>query len=60
MIRTILTIIAFIIIGFDFFMATPFGVFWMMSNLDEGKPCYGILITFITAIPLVLIITYLQ
>ena len=57
---TILTIIAVIIICFDVFMATPFGLYWTMDCLDRGKPCYGIIISFITAIPLVIILKVLN
>jgi len=45
--RTILTIIFLAVVGFDVFMVTPFGAFWIMDNLDDGKPCYGIIIAFI-------------
>ena len=57
--KTIMTIIFVVILLFDIFMATPFGVLWTLKNMDEGKPCYGILITFGTAIPLMLIGCYL-
>lgn len=53
--RTFLTIIFLAVVGFDFFMATPFGAFWMMDNLDNGKPCYGIIIAFIIT-PIAMII----
>ena len=52
---TILKIIFILIIAFDFFMVTPFGVCWIMKNLDEGKCCYGIIITCVTTIPLMII-----
>lgn len=52
---TILTIIFGMIIAFDVFMATPFGLAWTMKNMDEGKPCYGIIIVFASAIPLLII-----
>lgn len=55
MLNKILTIIFFGIILFDIFMATPFGMFWTMDCLDEGKPCYGIIIAFLSVIPLMLI-----
>jgi len=45
--RTIFTIIFLIIIGFDIFMVTPFGAFWTISNLEDDKPCYGLIIMFI-------------
>ena len=51
----ILTIAFLLIVAFDLFMVTPFGVFWTMSNIDDGKPCYGIIIAFATAIPAVII-----
>ncbi len=57
--KTIMTIIFVVILLFDIFMATPFGVLWTLKNMDEGKPCYGILIAFGTAIPLMFIGCYL-
>lgn len=57
--KTAMLIIFSAILLFDFFMATPFGVMWTFKNLDEGKPCYGILTMFVTAIPLMLIGLYL-
>ena len=53
--RTILTIIFLIIIGFDVFMVTPFGAFWMINNLEDHKPCYGIIIMLILT-PIAMII----
>ena len=52
---TILTIIFGMIIAFDVFMVTPFGVIWTLKNKDEGKPCYGMIIVFVTLIPLLVI-----
>lgn len=52
---TVLTIIFFLILSFDVFMVTPFGVLWTMKNLDEGKPCYGMITLFISIIPLLVI-----
>lgn len=57
--RTILAIILWKILLFDIFMVTPFGMWWTLDNLDEGKPCYGILIMFFTAIPFMIIGFYL-
>ena len=57
--KTLLLIIFIICVGFDIFMVTPFGVFWIMDNLDNNKPCYGIIIMFITAIPMMIIGEYL-
>lgn len=57
--KTIMLVIFIIILLFDIFMVTPFGVMWTCKNLDDGKPCYGILIMFITVIPLMLIGCYL-
>lgn len=57
--RIVLTIIFWAILLFDMFMITPFGVWWTSDNYDEGKPCYGILIMFLTAIPLMIIGLYL-
>ena len=52
---TMLTIIFVLILAFDVFMATPFGVMWTLKNMDEGKPCYGVIIVFVSAIPLCVI-----
>ena len=57
--KTFFTIIFFMNILFDLFMITPFGVYWTIKNLDEGKPCYGIIIMFVTAIPMMFIGCYL-
>lgn len=57
--KTIMTIIFTTIVLFDIFMVTPFGAMWTFKDLDEGKPCYGILITFGTSIPLMIIGYYL-
>jgi len=57
--KTFLLIIFLIIFIFDCFMITPFGALWILKNLDENKPCYGILIVFITIIPVSLIGCYL-
>jgi hypothetical protein len=57
--KTAMLIIFCLILLFDFFMMTPFGAKWTVKNLDDGKPCYGIIIMFITAIPLMLIGMYL-
>lgn len=57
--RTAMTIIFVIIILFDIFMVTPFGAMWTFKNRDEGKPCYGVLITLGTIIPLMIIGCYL-
>lgn len=56
----ILRLIAVIIIAFDIFMVTPFGIFWMMDNLDEYKPCYGVIFMFVSAIPLMIILAILN
>lgn len=52
---TMLTIIFILILAFDVFMVTPFGAWWMQKNLDEGKPCYGMIALFISIIPLLAI-----
>lgn len=57
--KTIMTIIFAVIVLFNIFMVTPFGAMWTFKSLDEGKPCYGILITFGTSIPLMIIGYYL-
>ena len=57
--KSAMTIIFFAIVLFDLFMVTPFGAMWTFSNMDEGKPCYGVLIMFVTAIPLMFIGCYL-
>jgi len=57
--RTILTIILWKIFLFDFLMVTPFGIWWTLDSLEEGTPCYGILIMFFTAVPFMIIGLYL-
>ena len=57
--RTILAIIFWKILVFDVFTVTPFGVWWTLDNLEEGRPCYSILIMFFTTIPLMIIGLYL-
>lgn len=52
---TALTIIFILILAFDVFMVTPFGVWWTLKSLDEGKPCYGMITLFISIIPLLVI-----
>ena len=52
---TALTIIFILILAFDLFMITPFGAWWMWKNMDEDKPCYGIIAVFISIIPLLVI-----
>lgn len=52
---TVLTIIFILILAFDLFMITPFGAHWTWKSLDEGKPCYGVIAVFVSAIPLVVI-----
>ena len=42
------------------FMGSPFGFYWTCKNLDEGKPCYGILIAFAGALPARLILLYFE
>lgn len=53
--RTLFTIIFMALVVFDFFMITPFGAYWTMKNLDDGKPCYGMIFMFATIIPLMII-----
>lgn len=57
--KTVMLIIFFAILLFDIFMASPFGAMWTLKNLDDDKPCYGILIMFVTAIPMMFIGGYL-
>lgn len=57
--KTVMTVIFIVILGFDFFMVTPFGAMWTFKNRDEGKPCYGVLIVFGTIIPEMIIGCYL-
>ena len=54
-----MTIIFTVIVLFDIFMVTPFGAMWTFKNMDEGKPCYGTLIMFVTIVPLMFIGCYL-
>ena len=57
--KDFLTFIFAVYVLFLVFMATPFGADWIWTNLDEGKPCYGILIAFAGAIPATIIGMYL-
>lgn len=57
--RTIFTSIFLINLAFDVFMITPFGAYWTMKNMDENKPCYGIIIAFTSAIPMMIIGAFL-
>ena len=54
--KMVLVIIAAIIILFDIIMVTPIGLFWFSKNYDEGKPAYGFIIMFVSAIPLMIIL----
>ena len=56
---TFLTIIVICYFCFAFFMLTPLGAFWIFYDLDNGKPCYGVIILFILAIPTTIILGYL-
>ena len=51
----VLTTIFILILSFDVFMVTPFGARWTLKNLDEGKPCYGMIAMFISIIPFLVI-----
>lgn len=53
--RTIFTIIFFVNLAFDFFMITPFGVYWAIQNHCDNKPCYGFIIVFVTVVPMMFI-----
>ena len=57
--KTVLAIILLAILGFDVFMITPFGAIWMFDSVEDGKPCYGILIVLGSVIPAMLIASYL-
>lgn len=54
-----LTFIFTIYVLFLVFMATPFGMGWALKDLEEGKPCYGILIAFGASIPMLFVGAYL-
>lgn len=53
--KTFFSIIFIAMVIFDFFMVTPLGAYWTMKNLDEGKPCYGMIFLFATIIPMMII-----
>lgn len=53
--ENLLLILWIIGVGFVFFMMTPFGVCWVIHDLDNGKPCYGVIIFFLIVIPLLVI-----
>ena len=58
--KTLLTFIIVIIIAFDFFMVTPWGLFRIVRRLDNNEVCYEGIIMFLSAIPLVVIIEILK
>jgi len=45
--KTFFIIIFFAVICFDFFMMTPFGMYWTMEDLDKGKSARGIILAFV-------------
>lgn len=49
------TIIFFAVVCFDVFMATPFGMYWTMKDLDDNKPARGIILMFVLT-PIAMII----
>lgn len=53
--KVFLTVIFFAVVVFDSFMVTPFGVFWMLKDMEEERPVYGIIIAFV-ATPIAMII----
>lgn len=53
--KTFFTIIFFAVVCFDFFMATPFGMYWTMKNLDDGKPARGMILAFVLT-PIIMVI----
>ena len=58
--KALLTFIAIIIIAFDFFMASPWGMFRIIERLDNDETSYEVIITFLSAIPLIIIIEILK
>ncbi len=52
---TILTIIFVAIIAFELFAVTPFGVYFALKDLDNGKPARLLIAAFVLAIPAVVI-----
>lgn len=57
--RTVLMIIAAVIILFDVIMVTPFGFWWSSKKYEEGKPMYSVIIVFVSIIPLMFILEIL-
>ena len=53
--KTFFTIIFFAVVCFDFFMVTPFGVFWTMKDLDEGKSARGMILAFVLTLIVMII-----
>lgn len=53
--KTFFTIIFFAVVCFDFFMVTPFGMYWTMKDLDEGKSARGIILAFILT-PIIMVV----
>lgn len=57
---TILTVIFFIGLAYDIFLITPLGVFWIMTEIDDNsKPCYSIIIMWLSVLPILVIGSYL-
>ena len=57
--NTLSLAIFLICLGFDFLMATPLGFLWITHDLEEGNPCYGMIIAFATTVPIVITGCYL-
>lgn len=58
--KTILEVIAIIIILFDVVMVTPLGARWMLKDFNNSAPVRGIIAVCVSAIPLLVILSILE
>ena len=57
--KTVLEVIAILIILCDVIMVTPLGARWMLKDFDNGAPVRGIIAVCVSAIPLLVIFSIL-
>lgn len=53
--RTVFEVIAIMIILFDVFMLSPFGMKYAFNRMDKGRPVYGWIFVMVSAIPFLII-----
>ena len=57
--KTVLEVIAILIILFDVIMVTPLGARWMLKDFDNSAPVRGIIAVCVSAVPLLVILSIL-